>query len=52
MIYLTIYLIVAIYLIGLGIVIDQEQAWYISIPLFILSPIFVPFFIGVKMSQI
>lgn len=44
--------IVSVYAIGLGIVLDQEMSWYWSILLFLISPGFVPFFIGVKVSQI
>lgn len=48
---LTIYLI-SVYAAGLGLVLDQDQAWYWSVILFLFSPVFVPFFIGVKISQI
>lgn len=51
MIYLTIYLI-SVYLMGLGIVLDQRQAWYWGVLIFILSPVFVPFFVGIKISKI
>jgi len=44
--------IIFTYLIGLGILIEHELAWYYAIPLFILSPVFVPVYIGIKISQI
>ena len=48
---MIIYLI-SVYSAGLGLVLDQDQAWYWSVILFLFSPVFVPFFIGVKISQI
>jgi|GEM_PF-5820160 len=36
----------------IGIVLDQELAWYHALLLLILSPVFVPFFIGIKISKI
>lgn len=40
LIYLT-----TVYLIGLGIVLDQRQAWYWGVMIFVLSPVFVPNFL-------
>lgn len=49
---MLIYAIIFTYLIGLGIVVEHELAWYYAVPLFMLSPAFVPFYLGMKISQI
>lgn len=49
---MLIYAIIFTYLIGLGIVVEHELAWYYAVLLFMVSPMFVPFYLGMKISQI